>query len=75
MLLVVAVLAVCLFPLAPNPIKLAVVYLSMFLIILIFAVLIVRSIIASITWVMLGRCLWLFPHLLSEVGAYQLCSI
>jgi len=47
-------------------VKLAAVYLSMTLLCLIFAVLIVRGVLALVTWVALGRCLWLFPFLLSE---------
>ena len=38
----------------------------MTLLCLIFAVLLVRSLLALVTWVALGRCLWLFPFLLSE---------
>ena len=54
--------------LAPvRRVKLAAVYLSMTLLCLIFAVLLVRSLLALVTWVALGRCLWLFPYLLSEV--------
>ncbi|KAK9839798.1 hypothetical protein WJX81_002420 [Elliptochloris bilobata] len=65
-LLVVVVMALCLFPLAPHWVKLAAVYLSMTLLCLIFAVLLVRGLLALVTWVALGRCLWLFPFLLSE---------
>jgi len=56
-------------------VKLAAVYLSMTLLCLIFAVLIVRGVLALVTWVALGRCLWLFPFLLSEArrGAPSLC--
>ena len=52
---------------AVRRVKLAAVYLSMTLLCLIFAVLLVRSLLALVTWVALGRCLWLFPFLLSEV--------
>lgn len=54
-------------PGALRRVKLAAVYLSMTLLCLIFGVLIVRSLLALVTWVALGRCLWLFPYLLSEV--------
>lgn len=54
-------------PGALRRVKLAAVYLSMTLLCLIFAVLLVRSLLALVTWVALGRCLWLFPYLLSEV--------
>ena len=52
--------------LGARRVKLAAVYLSMTLLCLIFAVLLVRSLLALVTWVALGRCLWLFPFLLSE---------
>lgn len=65
-LLVVVVILFCLFPLAPQPIKLAVVYLSMALLIAIAIVILVRTLLASVTWITLGRALWLFPHLLAD---------
>lgn len=67
-LLVVVVMMFCLFPLAPQPIKLAVVYLSMTLLTLIFSVLTVRSILAAVTWISTGKTVWLFPHMLSDVS-------
>jgi len=65
-LLVVVVILFCLFPLAPQPIKLAVVYFSMALLIAIAVVMVVRTLLASVTWIAMGRALWLFPHLLSD---------
>lgn len=65
-LALVAVVLCCMFPLAPHPVKLAAVYCSMTLIICILCTLIVRSLIALSTWVVLGRSLWLFPYLLSD---------
>ena len=55
------------FPLAPRPIKLVALYVSMTLIIIIFSVLLIRGLVAMTTWILLGRSLWIFPHLLSEV--------
>lgn len=66
--MVVVVILFCLFPLAPQPIKLAVVYLSMTLLILIAVVITVRTLIAAVSWIALGRALWLFPHLLAEAS-------
>jgi hypothetical protein len=66
-LVVVVVIAACLFPLAPYPVRLGVVYTSMALLSAILAIIVVRSIIAGVSWVALGRSLWLFPYLLSEV--------
>ncbi len=66
-LVLVTIMLFCLFPLAPHPVKLAAVYVSMALIVVILLTLLVRGIVALVTWVALGRSLWLFPHLLSEV--------
>ena len=68
------------FPLAPRPIKLVALYVSMTLIIIIFSVLIIRGLVAMTTWILLGRSLWIFPHLLSEVCTmsctlYQECLL
>ena len=71
-LLVVVVILSCLFPLAPQPIKLAVVYTSMTLLIVLFTVISVRTVLAAVSWIALGRPLWLFPYLLSEVRAWHL---
>ena len=68
-LLAVIVIGFCLFPLAPHWAKLAVVYTSAGLIIAIVVLIAVRSVLALATWGALGRSLWLFPHLLSEVRA------
>lgn len=67
-LALVAVMLCCMFPLAPHPVKLGAVYISMTLIILILCTLLVRSLLALSTWIILGRSLWLFPHLLSDVS-------
>ena len=74
-LLVVVVILSCLFPLAPQPIKLAVVYTSMTLLIVFFTVISVRTVLAAISWIALGRPLWLFPYLLSEVSAYDISVV
>ena len=44
-----------------------VVYASMALIIAIIGIITVRGILALASWAAIGRTLWLFPHLLSEV--------
>ena len=66
-LALITIMLCCMFPLAPHPVKLAAVYVSMTLIICILATLTVRSLLALSSWVLLGRSLWLFPHLLSDV--------
>lgn len=48
-------------------VKLTAVYCSMTLICLIMGTLLVRGALGLVTWVVLGRSLWLFPYLLSEV--------
>ena len=73
-LLVIVVLLLCLFPLAPQPVKLGVVYLSMTLLIVIFTVIAIRSVIAAVTWISTGRTLWLFPNMLSDVSLNPLTS-
>lgn len=52
-------------------VKLAAVYCSMTLICLIMSTLLVRAALGLVTWVVLGRSLWLFPYLLSEVCCSQ----
>ena len=44
------------------------VYASMALIIAIVSLVSVRAVLALASWAAIGRSLWLFPHLLSEVG-------
>ena len=68
-LALLTIMLCCMFPLAPHPVKLAAVYCSMTLIICILCTLTVRSLLALSSWVLLGRSLWLFPHLLSDVRA------
>ena len=68
-LALLTIMLCCMFPLAPHPVKLAAVYCSMTLIICILCTLTVRSLLALSSWVVLGRSLWLFPHLLSDVRA------
>lgn len=62
----VAVLLICLFPLAPYQIKIAVVYISATLLILLFGAIFVRAVVAGITWSCAGRCVWLLPNMLSD---------
>ncbi len=74
-LALITIMLCCMFPLAPHPVKLAAVYVSMTLIICILATLTVRSLLALSSWVLLGRSLWLFPHLLSDVRPSALNSL
>jgi hypothetical protein len=52
-----------------------VVYTSKALLSALLAIVVVRSIIAGISWVAMGRSLWLFPYLLSEVRVPILDSV
>ena len=66
LLLVAAVLAATLFPLAPHGVKICVVYAATGLLSLIFALSVVRLVLFVSLWVALGRNVWLFPNLYSE---------
>lgn len=74
-LLVVAVLVVCCFPLAPHWAKLGVVYVSGGLLTLMIGLIAVRSALAAVTWAALGSTYWLLPNLLDDdkgfVAAFQ----
>ncbi|KAK9804442.1 hypothetical protein WJX73_000818 [Symbiochloris irregularis] len=65
-LFAVVVLLACLFPLAPHPVKLAVVYISMVLLCLILSTIALRCAVAALTWLLLGRSLWLLPNMLQD---------
>lgn len=65
-LIPLGVVGACLFPLAPNWAKVAVFYLSSGLLFLILGVLLIRSVLALVTWVATGNTVWLLPNLSSE---------
>jgi len=65
-LVVTAVLAACLFPLAPHWVKLGAFYASSGLLAALTALLTVRGLLALGTWLAAGRAVWLFPLLLDE---------
>lgn len=70
--LVLLVLMLCLFPLAPYQIKIAVVYISLTIVALILGTIALRGGVAFVTWLLAGRALWLLPNMLSEtVGLDQ----
>ena len=66
-MIAVAVLAACLFPLAPYQIKIVVVYLSMGILVTLMGAILIRGGIAGVTWMAVGRSFWLLPNVLSEV--------
>jgi len=58
--------AVPLYPLAPHPVRLAVLYLLLALLGLIVGTVAIRGLVFSLVWILTGRALWLLPNLLSE---------
>mmetsp|Transcript_2710 Transcript_2710/g.8015 ORF Transcript_2710/g.8015 Transcript_2710/m.8015 type:complete len:447 (+) Transcript_2710:188-1528(+) len=64
--LAIGVVLLCLFPLAPYKIKIAVVYISVTLLGVLFGLILLRAVVAGITWAAAGRCIWLLPNMLSE---------
>lgn len=65
-LIPLVVLGACLFPLAPNWAKIGVFYLSSGLLVLLLGALLLRSLLAAVTWIVSGRTVWLLPNLMSE---------
>ncbi|KAL4432440.1 hypothetical protein ABPG77_001739 [Micractinium sp. CCAP 211/92] len=65
-LIPLGVVGACLFPLAPNWAKVAVFYVSSGLLFLILGVLLIRAVLALVTWVATGNTVWLLPNLSSE---------
>lgn len=65
-LMVVLVIAACCFPLAPYRVKLAVFYGSASLLILIFGTILVRAVVALLTWIPTGTAFWIFPNMLAD---------
>ena len=74
-MIALAVLAACLFPLAPYQIKIVVVYLSMGLLVTLMGAILIRGAIAGVTWMAVGRSFWLLPNVLSEVESNHPCSL
>ena len=74
-MIALAVLAACLFPLAPYQIKIVVVYLSMGILVTLIGAILIRGAIAGLTWMAVGRSFWLLPNVLSEVQSDRPCSM
>lgn len=47
--------------------QIAVVYISATLLVLLFGAIILRAVVAGVTWSCAGRCIWLLPNMLSDV--------
>jgi translocation protein SEC62 len=61
-----AVVLICLFPVAPMWVKAGVVYIASGLLAAIMAVLILRSVIALASYVGTGRTVWILPNVLAD---------
>lgn len=70
-LIAVAVIAACLFPLAPRWVKLGVVYVSGGLLAVLLGLLLVRGVLAGVTWAATGKALWLFPNLMDDDKGFK----
>lgn len=62
----VGVVLLCLFPIAPAFVKAGVVYLLMGLLIVILGMLLLRAIMAAVSWIGTGRTIWIFPNALAD---------
>ncbi|KAI3433795.1 hypothetical protein D9Q98_003600 [Chlorella vulgaris] len=65
-LIPLVVLGACMFPLAPNWMKVGVFYLSAGLLMFLLGMLLLRGVVAAVTWIASGRTLWLLPTILAE---------
>lgn len=65
-LLVIAVLACCLFQVAPSRVKLVVFYSTLSLFGLLVSTLLIRALLFAIVWTLTGKYFWLLPNLLSD---------
>lgn len=62
----IGVVLVCLFPVAPSWVKAGVVYLLMGLLTVLMGVLVLRSIVAAVSWIGTGRTVWILPNALAD---------
>ena len=62
----VAVLLVCLFPVAPPFVKKGVVYFLLVLLCTLVGLLVVRAIVAAVSWIGTGRTVWILPNVLAD---------
>eukprot|EP01025_Chloroclados_australasicus_P009008 TRINITY_DN13401_c0_g2_i1.p2 TRINITY_DN13401_c0_g2~~TRINITY_DN13401_c0_g2_i1.p2 ORF type:complete len:336 (-),score=61.66 TRINITY_DN13401_c0_g2_i1:260-1201(-) len=70
----IALVAVCFYPLAPIWLKIKVAEISLYLLIVIFAVLIVRFVVFLGLWISTGNEFWILPDLLEDVPPQQALS-
>ncbi|GAQ81259.1 Membrane component of ER protein translocation complex [Klebsormidium nitens] len=59
-------LSACLFPVFPRIVKVGVLYFCIFLLSFIFGLLLVRAVIFSLSWMLLGKRYWFLPNIFSD---------
>eukprot|EP00270_Netrium_digitus_P012256 TRINITY_DN3966_c0_g1_i4.p1 TRINITY_DN3966_c0_g1~~TRINITY_DN3966_c0_g1_i4.p1 ORF type:complete len:410 (+),score=123.32 TRINITY_DN3966_c0_g1_i4:227-1456(+) len=62
----IVTVACCLFPVFPHSCKLAVLYLCLTFLALIFGILFLRWAVFGIIWIAVGKRVWFFPNILAE---------
>ncbi|KAK9072815.1 hypothetical protein SSX86_009250 [Deinandra increscens subsp. villosa] len=62
----VLTLAICLFPVYPHQAKLLILYTCAGVLLLILCLLLVRALIFGVSWILLGKRIWVFPNILAE---------
>jgi translocation protein SEC62 len=69
----IGVVLLCLFPVAPTWVKIAVMYMSTVLLAAIVGFLVVRGIIALITYILMGSTVWVLPNSLDDNLPWREC--
>jgi hypothetical protein len=73
-LVVVGVIGVTLFPLAPHSVRLAVLYLLSGLLSVLLGTMALRYVVWFVVWLATGSHFWLLPNMMSEeVGMFSPC--
>jgi len=62
----VGVILICLFPVAPSWVKISVVYFLAGLLTLMVGMLMVRGVVALVSYIFTGRTVWIFPNVLDD---------
>ncbi|XP_019164236.1 PREDICTED: translocation protein SEC62-like [Ipomoea nil] len=67
----VLTLAICLFPVYPHRCKLLILYSCAGLLLLILSLLLLRALVFSTIWILLGKRVWIFPNILAEEATLE----
>ena len=62
----VGVVLLCLFPVAPTPVKVGVLYFSTTVLAVVTSLLVIRMVIALLSYIVSGRTVWVYPNLLDD---------